>query len=105
MYDIQLNESGSRHLWVTDAHMATLRKYNLLDGLVGSTGFVTEEEVNKLRRRVEALTLSQGDEAKDLLKLSADVVFADKLKAFGLKHLLEAFRQYCATTPAESEEA
>ena len=29
MYDIQLNESGTRHLDITDENLQTIRKYNL----------------------------------------------------------------------------
>ena len=42
MYDIQLNESGTRHMNVTDQNLETIRKYNLFNGLVSSTGYVTE---------------------------------------------------------------
>ena len=30
MYDIQLNESGTRHLTITRENLQTLHKYNLL---------------------------------------------------------------------------
>ena len=36
MYDIQLNESGSRHLEITEENLLTIGKYNLFDGLIGS---------------------------------------------------------------------
>ena len=48
MYDIQLNESGTRHLNVTEQNLQTIRKYGLFDGLVGSTGYITEAELDKL---------------------------------------------------------
>lgn len=52
MYDIQLNESGTRHLNVTEQNLQTIRKYGLFDGLVGSTGYITEAELDKLKLNI-----------------------------------------------------
>ena len=92
MYDIQLNESGTRHLQLTEENLRTIRKYKLLEGLVGSAGFVTETELNKLRMNVRALIASSTENTKDLLDLCIDVIYHDKMKAYGLKQLMVAYQ-------------
>ena len=94
MYDIQLNESGTRHLQLTEENLRTIRKYKLLEGLVGSAGFVTETELNKLRMNVRALIASSTENTKDLLDLCIDVIYHDKMKAYGLRNLIEAYHQW-----------
>ena len=95
MYDIQLNESGSRHLIVTEENMATLQKYNLLAGLENSTGYITENELDKLKLSIRALIANgSGEDTKDLLDLCIDVIYHDKMKAYGLRNLIEAYHQW-----------
>lgn len=94
MYDIQLNESGTRHLQLTEENLRTIRKYKLLEGLVGSAGFVTETELNKLRMNVRALIASSTENTKDLLDLCIDVIYHDKMKAYGLKQLMVAYQDF-----------
>ncbi len=94
MYDIQLNESGTRHLQLTEENLRTIRKYKLLEGLVGSAGFVTETELNKLRMNVRALIASSTENTKDLLDLCIDVIYHDKMKAYGLKQLMAAYQDF-----------
>lgn len=88
MYDIQLNESGTRHLNVTEQNLQTIRKYGLFDGLVGSTGYITEAELDKLKLNIRSLIASMAENSKDLLDLCIDVIYHDKMKAYGLKILL-----------------
>jgi len=95
MYDIQLNESGTRHMTVSEEQMLTIKKHNLFDGLVSSAGFVTENELDKLRLNLRALIASGTcDDTKELLDLCIDVVYHDKMKAFGLKNLIEAYKRW-----------
>ena len=94
MYDIQLNESGSRHLIVTEENMATLQKYNLLSGLVYSTGYVTESVLDRLKLNIRSLIASSTENTKDLLDLCIDVIYHDKMKAYGLRNLIEAYHQW-----------
>ena len=91
MYDIQLNESGSRHLEITEENLQTISKYNLFDGLIGSTGYVTEEALEKLRHTIRSLIVSSTEETKDLLDLCIDVIYHDKMKAYGLRNLIEVY--------------
>ena len=55
MFDIQLNESGTRHLQITAENLSTIKKYSLFDGLVGSTGIVDETVLDKLKMTIRAL--------------------------------------------------
>lgn len=105
MYDIQLNESGTRHLDITDENLQTIRKYNLFHGLVDSTGYVTEPVLDKLKLTVRALIANATDNTKDLLDLCIDVIYHDKMKAYGLKNLMACYDQWCAAHPETAEEA
>ena len=99
MYDIQLNESGTRHMNVTDQNLETIRKYNLFNGLVSSTGYVTETELEKLKLNIRSLIASSKENTKDLLDLCIDVVYHDKMKAYGLKNLIQTYIDWCEQHP------
>lgn len=103
MYTIQLNESGTRHLDLTEENLRTLHKYKLLDGLIDSTGYVTEEALNKLKLSVRSLIARSEDDREALLNVCIDVVYHDKMKAFGLRNLIEAYRAWQAQCPAGAE--
>ena len=94
MYDIQLNESGSRHLEISEENLQTISKYNLFDGLIGSTGYVTEEALEKLRHTIRSLIVSSTEDTKDLLDLCIDVIYHDKMKAYGLRNLIEVYTEW-----------
>ena len=94
MYDIQLNESGSRHLEITEENLQTNSKYNLIDGLIGTTGYVTEEALEKLRHTIRSLIVSSTEDTKDLLDLCIDVIYHDKMKAYGLRNLIEVYTEW-----------
>ena len=76
MYSITTNKSGTRCITVSDEHLCTIEKYQLLTGLVGSNGIVDEEILDKLRLTVRSLIASQ-EECKDLLNLCVDVLYHD----------------------------
>ena len=97
-YTIQLNAKGSRSMQVSDEHLATLKKYNLLSGLIDSTGYVTEETLDKLKMRSRSMIASSHEDSKDLLDLCIDVVYHNDMKAFGLAKLIELSK---AQTPME----
>lgn len=94
IYDIQLNESGTHHLAVTEENMQTLQKYNLLEGLVDSSGYVTEQVLDKLKLHIRGLIAASTENSKDLLDLCIDVVYHDKMKAYGLRNLMQAYREW-----------
>lgn len=86
MHTIITNAKGSRSIEVSDTHLETLLKYNLLSGLVDSTGLVTEEVLEKLRLQVRSL-LEHTDDAQ-LLELCQQVIFHENMKAIGLQNLI-----------------
>lgn len=94
MYDIQLNESGTRHLTVTDQHLLTIEKYALFRDLVDSTGYVTEEVLDKLKLNVRSLIAHSTENSQHLLDLCIDVIYHEKMKAFGLKNLIVCFLEW-----------
>ena len=96
-YKIQANASGTRSIEVTDAHLATLRKYHLLHHLVDSNGIVDESVVN-----VRSLLESEHGQDKALLDLCLDVVYHQNMKAIALTHLLQLYKDH--PQPAEETE-
>lgn len=94
MYDIQLNESGTRHLEITEENLQTINKYNLFTGLVDSTGYVTEAVLDKLKLNIRSLIAHSTEDTKDLLDLCIDVVYHDKMKAYGLKNLINVYNDW-----------
>ena len=99
MYDIQLNESGTRHMSITRENLETIRKYNLFQGLTNSTGYITENELDKLKLNIRALIASSRDNTKDLLDLCIDVIYHDKMKVYGLKNLMAVYEEYAQSSP------
>jgi hypothetical protein len=94
MYTIQANSKGSRHIEVSDAHLETIRRYALFRDLIDSTGVVDETVLDKLRLNVRALIAAQEEDSKALLDLCIDVIYHAQMKAFGLKQLLDLYRQW-----------
>lgn len=103
MYDIQLNATGTRHLEISEENFRTIRKYDLLRGLVDSTGYVTEAVLDKLKLNVRSLIAHSADDTKDLLDLCIDVIYHDKMKAYGLRNLIEAYNRWEAAQESEAE--
>ena len=93
MYSITTNKSGTRCITVSDEHLCTIEKYQLLTGLVGSNGIVDEEILDKLRLTVRSLIASQ-EECKDLLNLCVDVLYHDNMKAIGLSALMALYNEW-----------
>jgi len=87
MAKIQANSSGTRTIEVTEQHLATLEKYQLLRDLVDSHGYVDEEVLNKLKLNIRSLLESEAGRDKALLDLCLDVVYNPNMKALGLQNL------------------
>ena len=49
MYKIQANQSGTRFLEVSDLHLKTIDRYQLLRNLVDSNGVIDEDVLDKLK--------------------------------------------------------
>lgn len=100
MYSIITNAKGSRSIEVSDSHLATLEKYNLLADLVDSAGMVTEEVLEKLRLHVRSLLEHTSDSA--LVELCQQVLFHNNMKAIGLQNLMTLASEHSQNTPDES---
>ncbi len=85
---IQANSSGTRSIEITEEHLATIRKYSLLNGLIDSNGIVDESVLDKLKLNIRALLDSVGTSDKALLDLCFDVVYHKDMKALGLHNLI-----------------
>ncbi len=94
MAKIQANQSGTRNIEVSETHLETIKKYQLLRGLADSTGFVDEQTLEKLRLNVRALLGAGAETDKDLLDLCLDVVYHPNMKVFGLKRLIALYSEW-----------
>lgn len=103
MHTIITNQKGSRTIDVTDAHLETIEKYQLLSHLVPSTGIVDEDVLDKLRLNVRALLESEAGKDKALLDLALDVVYHQNMKAIGLENLTKLYNEWAASHPIEEE--
>ena len=91
MAKIQANPSGTRTIEVTEQHLDTLEKYQLLRDLVDSHGYVDEDVLDKLKLNIRSLLESEAGRDKALLDLCLDVIYNPNMKAFGLQQLFQHF--------------
>ena len=91
---IQLNDKASHFLEITEQNLLTLQQYALLQDLVDSTGYITEDTMLRLKLRTRSLLLTTTPVLQDLLDLYAEVICHDKMKAFGLKKLMEVYASW-----------
>ena len=88
MYKIQANQSGTRSIEISDLHLETIDKYQLLRNLVDSNGIIDEAVLEKLKLNVRALLESDNCQDKALLDLCLDVIYNSNMKALGLHNLV-----------------
>ena len=88
MYKIQSNQSGTRSIEVSDLHLETIDKYQLLRNLVDSNGIIDEGVLEKLKLNVRALLEADNCQDKALLDLCLDVIYNSNMKALGLHNLV-----------------
>ena len=88
MYKIQVNQSGIRSIEVSDLHLETIDKYQLLRNLVDSNGIIDEGVLEKLKLNVRALLEADNCQDKALLDLCFDVIYNSNMKALGLHNLV-----------------
>ena len=69
MYKIQTNNSGTRHIDVSEENLQTIEKYALLDGLVASNGIVDESTLEKLKQNVRSFVMQNDDGLRELIML------------------------------------
>uniref|UniRef100_A0AB33JGG3 Uncharacterized protein n=1 Tax=Prevotella sp. GTC17262 TaxID=3236797 RepID=A0AB33JGG3_9BACT len=88
MYKIQANQSGTRSIEISETHLATLDKYQLLRNLVDSNGIIDETVLDKLKFNVRAILETETGQDKELLDLCLDVIYNSNMKAVGLHNLV-----------------
>ena len=91
---IQANSSGTRSIEITEEHLATIRKYSLLNGLIDSNGIIDEQVLDKLKLNVRSMLESEAGKDHDLLDLCLDVIYHPNMKAFGLHKLVLLYVQW-----------
>ncbi len=100
MTKITANASGTRSIEISDKHLETIRKYNLLSRLVDSNGIIDESVLDKLKLNVRSLLESLDVKDNDLLDLCLDVIYNQNMKAIGLQNLIKLYKDWDATHPA-----
>lgn len=96
MYKIQTNITGSREMFITDEHLQTIKERSLFKDLVGSTGIVNEDVLDKLKLMVCSL-MEAEPESHDLINFSHEVLYNDNMKAHGLNQLLQLYQNWIQT--------
>lgn len=104
MYKIQLNPTGTHFLDITEEHLETIRKYSLFRDLIDSNGYVDESVLNKLKLNIRSIIGSSKEDVKDLLHLASDVIYNDRMKAFGLRQLIILFVEWSAQKAGQEKE-
>ena len=94
MSKIQANSTGTRSIEVSEEHLQTLEKYQLMRDLQESHGYVDEETLNKLKLNIRSLLESEAGRDKALLDLCLDVVYNANMKAFGLQQLFQLYVEW-----------
>ncbi len=84
-------------------HLQTIEKHRLFCGLVDSNGYITEDVLDKLKLNIRSLIAHSTEDSKDLLDLCIDVVYHEKMKAFGLKNLIELYASWQQTELAPEQ--
>lgn len=96
MSKIQANPTGTRSIEVSEQHLQTLERYQLLRDLTESHGYIDEAVLDKLKLNIRSLLESDAGKDKDLLDLCLDVVYNPNMKAFGLQQLCQLYMEWKA---------
>lgn len=104
MYKIQANQSGTRSIEVSDLHLETIDKYQLLRNLVDSNGIIDEGVLEKLKLNVRALLEADNCQDKALLDLCLDVIYNSNMKALGLHNLVLLYMDWLDKRAANEAE-
>ena len=94
MSKIQANSTGTRAIEVSEEHLQTLDKYQLMRDVQESHGYVDEEALNKLKLNIRSLLESEAGREKALLDLCLDVVYNPNMKAYGLQQLFQLYVEW-----------
>lgn len=101
---IQANASGTRSIEVSEKHLQTIEKYQLLRNLIDSNGIIDETVLDKLKFNVRSLLESGTATDNDLLDLCLDVIYNNNMKALGLQNLIALYREWAAAHTEQNAE-
>lgn len=87
MFQILCNIKGSRAMAISESHLQTISRFNLLSDLLDSNGIVGEEVLDKLRLNITSL-LDSNHSDTELMDLCSNVIFHKNMKAFALHQLI-----------------
>lgn len=104
MYKIQTNATGTRSIELSDTHLSTIRRYQLLDHLVGSNGIIDEGVLDRLKLTVRSLLSGESGSDHDLLDLCLDVIYHNNMKAYGLNNLVKLYAEWQTSHQEEANE-
>lgn len=94
MFKIQANPSGTRSIEVSEEHLQTIERYQLLRDLIDSNGIIDETVLDKLRLNIRSILESEVETDKALLDLCLDVIYNNNMKAFGLHQLVLCYIEW-----------
>lgn len=94
MPQIQLNKTATHFLEITDNDFEVIKKYFLFRDLIDSTGYVTDDVLDKLKLNIKPIMTSTQPMPEDLVEFYLNIICHDKMKAFGLKQLIEAYVEW-----------
>ena len=97
MVKIQLNPTGTHFMEVPTTHFEVIKKYALFQNLIDSTGYVTDEVLEKLKLNVRSLLTTSTPMPEDLYHFFTELLMHDKMKAYGLEQLMVAYHQWTVT--------
>lgn len=104
MYTIQANQSGTRSIEISDKHLETIDKYQLLRNLVDSNGIIDEDVLDKLKMNIRSLLESNSGKDSNLLDLCLDVIYNKNMKALGLHNLVNLFIEWKEKQPKNEDD-
>ncbi len=94
MYTIQSNPTATRSIEISEEHLLTIQRHQLLLDLIDSSGYVDDQVLEKLRLNIRALLESNSPDNKALLDLCLDVIYHPNMKAFGLQQLIALYTNW-----------
>ena len=72
--------------------LEVIEKYALFKDLIGSTGIVDEDTLNRLKLNVRSLLETEQGNNNELLDLCLDVIYNTDMKALGLNNLIKLYK-------------
>ncbi len=91
MFTIASNPTGTRSIEISEEHLLTIERHQLLLDLIDSNGYIDEPVLEKLKLNIRAILETDDADKKALLDLCLDVVYHPNMKAYGLQQLMQLY--------------